>query len=696
MTAIFKTVPWQVGQLVDSVGSGQVQLPDLQRPFVWPSSKVRDLFDSMYRGYPVGALMFWDVPAEGETRSISANAALSAGHQIIDGQQRLTSLYAAMRGVPVRDENYRSKRIVISFNPFTEKFEVRTPALAKSPAWLEDIADYFDNQIRSRKAFIRRYTEAGNTLTPDQEDSIEEVLGRLGELNSYRFDVVHIQKEVDKRQVADVFVRINSEGVRLKAADFILTWLSVFWPEGRERIEEFARASRMSPETASALSGQRITWTPINPFLEVDTSYVVRAMVGFGQNRARLQDAYAALQAKDRMTGEVDPHRQEVELTKLQAALPLVTDKVSWTEFLHSLQQAGFRSKQNVTSAMNLVYSYVLFLIGRHRFELPLYELRVLIARWVFMAQLTGRYTGSSESQLQKDLARIEEIQGRGPKAFSQLLEQIIDAQLTPDYWRYNLPQSLITSNAALSPHYQCYLAGLNILEANMFLLDMSVSTWMDPSQPTVKGMEAHHLFPRNYLVKALGTTDVKRINQAANFAPTDWDTNIEISDRSPLEYWPSLVEQRSKGDEWLRRQMRWHALPEAWHTMEYDTFLKARRELMAEVVREGFHRLSTGHGAATAPVTALASEDNQIASVRDLLDQELIRPGDQFVSIDPDSKIDATITDDSTISISGIGEYDTFDEAVHALGVTALPGNEFWLLDRDGAQISVAELLGR
>ena len=106
MPAIFKTVPWQVEQLVSSVASGAVQLPDLQRPFVWPATKVRDLFDSMYRGYPVGMLMFWDVPAHGETHSIAAGAMLSATHQIIDGQQRLTSLYAAMKGHPVPGEDY--------------------------------------------------------------------------------------------------------------------------------------------------------------------------------------------------------------------------------------------------------------------------------------------------------------------------------------------------------------------------------------------------------------------------------------------------------------------------------------------------------------------------------------------------------------------------------------------------------------
>ncbi|MCX8559252.1 DUF262 domain-containing protein [Mycolicibacterium mucogenicum] len=132
MTDIFKTIEWSVSSLVGGVHDGTIQLPDLQRPFVWPAAKVRDLFDSMYRGYPVGELMFWDVPAEGQTKAISGAAQHGASHQIVDGQQRLTSLYAAIKGKPVFDENYKHREIKISFNPFTEKFEVRTPAIAKS------------------------------------------------------------------------------------------------------------------------------------------------------------------------------------------------------------------------------------------------------------------------------------------------------------------------------------------------------------------------------------------------------------------------------------------------------------------------------------------------------------------------------------------------------------------------------------
>ena len=154
MASIFRTVSWEVQQLVNDVHSGKIQLPDLQRPFVWPTSKVRDLFDSMYRGYPVGELMFWDVATDGESRSISGDANFTGQHQIIDGQQRLTSLYAAIKGFPVRDVNYNEKQIRIAFNPFSEKFEVRTPPIAKSPDWIEDISIYFANPFKAMKAFF--------------------------------------------------------------------------------------------------------------------------------------------------------------------------------------------------------------------------------------------------------------------------------------------------------------------------------------------------------------------------------------------------------------------------------------------------------------------------------------------------------------------------------------------------------------
>lgn len=693
MAAIFKTVSWQVEQLVNGVNTGAVQLPDLQRPFVWPATKVRDLFDSMYRGYPVGELMFWDVPAEGETRSIAAEAKLSASHQIIDGQQRLTSLYAAMQGHPVRDEAYRQRTILISFNPFSEKFEVRTPALAKSVQWVEDIAKCFDSPIRARKDFIKRYKSADNTLTNDEEERIEEVFAKLSELKNYLFDVVHIQKEADKRLVADIFVRINSEGVRLKAYDYILTWLSVFWPEGREGIEQFARNSRISPQRASEIAGRTVNWTALNPYISVDNGHLVRAMVAIGQGRGRLQDAYAALQAKDPTTGFVNSNRQEAELNKLKSALPVVTDRVSWTEYIRAIQTAGFRSSQNVTSNMNVIYSYVIFLLGRTRYAVPLTELRTLIARWLFMSQLTARYTGSSESQIQKDLDRIESVQPGDAEGFTRVLNEIIGTQLTPDFWRYSVPQQLITSGPGLSPHYQCYLAALNILDAPMFMLDYRVRDWMDPSQPAIKGTEGHHLFPRDYQEKVLGITDIKRINQAGNFAPTDWSTNIAISNKAPAEYWPDLVASRAKDQAWLDLQMYCHALPQGWEHMDYEEFLAARRSLMAQVTRDAYIKLTGGHVQPVEP-TAATPEPVQEPTLSELVERELLWPGDLLDPVDPEWEVDAVINDDGTLVIDGTEMFDSLDEAAHHLEVTNMSGLAFWALEMGEDLIPLRELI--
>lgn len=693
MPAIFKTVPWQVDQLVSGVKQGSISLPDLQRPFVWPATKVRDLFDSMYKGYPVGALMFWDVPEDGATRKISSGIGVNAQHQIIDGQQRLTSLFAAMKGVNVRDENYRNRRIRISFNPFTERFEVRTAAIAKSPEWIDDISKIWDADFDEDEDFFEPLEAAGRELPKDQRKKLKKTIQRLEGIENYTFDVVHIQADVEKRLVADIFVRINSEGVSLKAYDYILTWLSVFWPEGRDDIERFAQQSRITPQGATEITGERVSWTPWNPFWKVETGHIVRIMVAYGQNRAKLLDAYSNLQAKDRNTGQVDSEKQEHELQLLKDALPVVTNHVNWTEFIHSIQLAGFRSESNITSDFNKLASYTLFLIGRERFKVELTELRTLIARWFFMAQLTGRYTGSSESQLQRDLDLFAAPEVKNADSFRGLVDNAIRLALTNDFWEVNLPQQLVSSQYKMSPSYLCYLAALNILDADMFMLPMKVSHWMDPSIPAEKGTEGHHLFPRAFQQKVLGITDTKRINQAANFAPTDWQTNGIISDRNPAEYWPGLVAERSQGNDWLRRQMYWHALPENWHQLPYDNFLEQRRHLIARVTRDGFEKLGTTALVPQLTTDFVAASEAEL-TLEALLDGNYLLPGDLLDPIDPDWVIDAVITDDRTIRIDGVDEFDSLDEAAQHVGVDNLSGFEFWALEKDGGLATLAEMI--
>lgn len=697
MSTVFKPVGWKVQGLVDSVESGVVQLPDLQRPFVWPKSKIRDLLDSMYRGYPVGELMFWNVAQEDSSRTISGATGRIGAHQIIDGQQRLTSLYAVFKGAAVRDADYNSKTMSIAFNPVTEKFEVTNTAIEKSADWIGNVSEFFGNPFKVRRSFKKRYEEVRGELSEEMEELIEERLGRLDSLRNYEFTVVEIQPDADKKVVADIFVRINSEGVSLKASDFILTWLSVFWPEGRERLESFARDSRLTPQRASEIAGRTVSWTPINNYLAVDAGQLVRVLVAVGQTRAKLGDAYNALQAKDRSTGFVVPERQEAELAKLQAALPVVLKDLHWTEFIRCLAVAGFKSRKMVTSDMNILSSYALWILGRTRFGVDLTTLRNLMARWLFMSQLSGRYTGSAETQLQKDLDRLTAINGSDSNSFVSTLETVISAELSDDFWTLRMPDSLVTSSSALSPAYQTYLAALNILDADMFMLRNKVQQWMDPSLPATKGTEGHHLNPRKYLENVVGIRDLKKINQVANFAPTDWSTNNLISDREPVEYWPALVAARGFRGDALQEQMFWHALPEDWETMGYEEFLQERRILMAQVTRAGYEKLKSGQSVASPTITVMAQPATHLETdVADLLEAGILSPGDFLSPADDSIRMRAEVTENGVVVIDG-HEFSTLDAAAHHAGADNVPGAEFWQVENEeGEQVAVQDLTSR
>lgn len=311
------------------------------------------------------------------------------------------------------------------------------------------------------------------------------------------------------------------------------------------------------------------------------------------------------------------------------------------------------------------------------------------------MSQLTGRYTGSSESQIQKDLDMIAEIDGKDPAGFTTLVNRTIDITLTNDFWEFNAPQLLISSSYKLSPIYQCFLAALNILDADMFMLRMKVREWMDPALPARKGTEGHHLFPRHYLESVLGLSDNKRINQAANFAPTDWDTNQKISGRPPTDYWPELVAARRGDDEWLERQLYWHALPKDWHELSYDEFLSGRRQLIARVTRDAFDRLGQDRGPLPPVEVGLlevpASEDRPLSA---MFHEGYLLPGDLLDPLDPDHQVDAVITEDGTLQIDGLHEFDSLDDAARYLEVTNISGFEFWALEMDGGLASLSEVM--
>src|SRR5271166_1352081 len=650
MSDLFKPVPWTVQNLVAAVQSGSLRLPDIQRPFVWEKVKVRDLVDSIYRGYPVGELMFWNIAGDEDTRAIGTGAKTqSAKEKIVDGQQRLTSLYVVLTGEPVVDDDYRRERIRIAFNPFSERFEVTGAALEKSPEWIADISTVFASPLKARKAFLARYRTT-HGLSDEEEERLEEVFSKLHGLRDFSFTVVELQSTVDRERVAEIFVSINSEGVTLTQADFILTWLSVFWDEGRDELEDFSRNSRLTPDTVTELTGTQTMWTPKNHYIATDPGKMLRVIVAVGQKRGRLRNAYNALRGRDPRTGEVIPENRAKELESIKQAQQHALRPANWDDFLRVMGRAGFRSRKMITSDNTVLYTYALWLIGLTEYNVDRTTLRDLMARWFFMSQTTGRYTNSPETRIEEDLARLNDLTPGDAAGFAQVLGHVIGTVLTSDFWTIRMPEDFVTSSTSASPAYQAYLAALNILDADLFALNGKVRDWMDPSAATLKDVEGHHLFPKGYLRDA-NITSTKRINQVANFAPTDWVTNNFISDRPPKEYWPELAEQRALVGTTLANQRFWHALPENWENMAYDDFLGSRRGLMAAVTREGFTKLSDPNyqpkvdGAATATVES----DGFIGvTLTDLMSAGLLAAGDLLIPVDPERSTIAEVTEDA------------------------------------------------
>ena len=646
---LYKVTTWSVSMLVGSIDQGKVALPDIQRPFVWPASKVRDLLDSMYRGFPVGSLLFWSTGVEAGARQIGLGESKAAPqHLIVDGQQRLTSLYAVMTGRPVLREDYSEARIRIAFRPSDGTFAVTDAAIEKDPEYIPDISVLW-RPGSSQIAVIRDYfNKLRRDIDTVEENRLAQAISDLAALSTHSFTVIDLSADADEEQVAEIFVRINSEGVTLLQADFILTLMSVFWEKGRTDLEEFCRACRLP-----AVDGA----SPFNWYLQPQPSQMLRATVAVALRRAVLKNVYTVLRGKDLETGRSSPERREAQFARLAEAQEQVLDLANWHDFLLCLERAGFRGKRMISSENAIIFSYALWLIGRVDYGVPRHKLREVIARWFFMAHTTGRYSGSFETQVEADLARLADVEKGDAEGFVAVLSKVIDDTLTTDFWEITLPNEL-ASSASKSPALLAYIAALNILDADALLSTIKVRSRLDPGVMLKKGIERHHLFPRAYLQK-LGITGTKRVNQIANMAMVDWSDNIAISDQAPAVYWPEQLADKKLSDEAIARQVHWHALPEGWTELPYDEFLIKRRKLMARVVREAFEQLADAAYAPEYPqaqppqvAPAASARARYAVRVTDLVDAGMLAPG--AILINPTDDVEASVLPDVRIDVDG------------------------------------------
>ena len=578
---VFTKVDYDLGALIKYIGLGEIGLPDIQRPFVWKNAKVRDLFDSMYKGYPVGYLLLWQNGLAADTRTIGADTKQKPPRLVIvDGQQRLTSLYAVVKGIPVIRENYQTEKISIAFNPLEEKFEVADAAIRRDKSYIPDISTLWSGEIKVTKV-IREYIgdlQTARETTEEEESQIEDAILKLQGLLSFPLTALELAANISEEDVSDVFVRINSKGTPLNQADFILTLMSVFWDEGRAELEHFCGTSRRPSRDGAS---------PFNYFIEPFPDQLLRVNVGVAFKRARLRYVYSILRGKDLETEKFSDERRVEQFEILREAQAKTLNTQYWHDFMNCIRQAGFLSGKMISSQNNLLFSYMLYLIGRTEYGIDEFRLRRVIARWFFMSSVTGRYTSSPETAMEFDLARFRDIVDGDQ--FVGILEHACEITLTNDFWSVTLPNDLATSSPR-SPSLFAYYAALVLLDARAFLSKARVTDLLDPAlQAQRSAIERHHLFPKGYLA-TLGITSTRDTNQIANYALTEWGDNAMIADHPPEEYMPDLRERFSAGE--LSRMHHWHALPENWEHLEYRNFLEKRRELIAQVIAEGYQTL--------------------------------------------------------------------------------------------------------
>ena len=577
---VYKRIEYDLSNLISEIRMGNIALPDLQRPFVWKNAKVRNLFDSMYRGFPVGFLLFWEPAVIDNARAIGTDGKQKMPSLlVVDGQQRLTSLYAVMTGTPVTREGYRAEKIEISFNPLQEKFEVANVSTRNNRQFLEDISVIWDHDAD----FDEIKDDYFSRLREDQELSSEELkharraLNRLEKISNYPFTALELTADVNEEQVSEVFVRINSEGKTLNQADFILTLMSVFWDEGRAELEKFCR---------EALQPSSTTASPYNHLFQPDPDQLLRVAVGVAFRRARLQYVYSILRGKDLETEVFSEELREKQFAKLKDAQARVLNLRYWHDFLRTIRFAGYKTHKMISSKGVVLFAYILYLLGRTELGIGETELRQLLAKWFFVTTMTGRYTSSPESKMEADLAKLRDV--KSPEQFREFVDQVCRAIATNDYWDITLPTELATSSAR-SPSMFAYFASLSLHDARVLFSKQKVAELLDSatSEPH-SPIERHYLFPKAYL-DTIGNWTKTQKNQIANSALIEWSDNAKIGDSHPSTYLAKFEAHFSRKE--LERMFYWHALPDGWADMDYDTFLKKRRELIAKVMRAAYEK---------------------------------------------------------------------------------------------------------
>lgn len=595
---------YSVNTILTWIKTKEVVIPEIQRPFVWKARQVRDLIDSLYRGYPVGYLIVsrsHDVKLK--------DGSVSAGQRIlIDGQQRVTALMTAILGQPVLDDEYREKIIKIAYNPFAkddeDAFEVQDQSHIRSKKWIEDISIFFDNDFDSF-SFVESYCE--NNPDISKKDFNNKIKGIL-DLANKELGIIELSSELDIDTVTDVFIRINSKGAVLSQADFAMSKIAADEKYGgnmlRKAIDYFCHIAVDPPfyhkvkendkEFIQTEYGKKLEWLKDDYSDIYDPSYEDMLRVSFIHmfSRGKLKDLVSLLSGRDFETKDYKEEIAEESFNKLSVGIKNFMHEYYFEQFVLAIKNAGFISSKLINSQIALDFAYVVYLKLALSGELDKTAVKRYTSRWYVMSILTGRYSGSPESTMDLDIRNINE------KGVVEYLKEIEKAELSDAFWEYGLPQRLDTPNINAPALSTFFAAQIVAGDRGLFSATSRVADLFGAS-------DVHHIFPKAYLRRVQNLDNRSIYNQVANYTYLDTPINIKIGDDAPNKYFKEaiassketgIVFEQPMPIEDLLKNLKENCIPkeiENWDYSQYlSEFLPQRRRLMAEKIKNYYSKL--------------------------------------------------------------------------------------------------------
>lgn len=600
----FTVTTYSVQSILSLIKSDGIAIPEIQRPFVWDGAKVRDLIDSLYHGYPTGYLITWKNPDV----KIKGGGTSEGKTVLIDGQQRVTALMAALVGRPVLNDDYDLKRIKIAFNPLYKgegsPFAVATAIIEKDSRWIPDIAEFFKDGGFGTFSFINNYCKANPDCDPDE---LNEKLTDLMNIGTRQIGCIVIDADCTIDEVTDIFIRINSKGAVLSQADFAMSKIASDEAHSgsmlRKAIDYYchlavkpdfwAKISKNDPDYMASEYAAKSKWLKDDKDDIYDPDYNDMLRVAFMHmfGRGKLADLVALLSGRDFKTKEYRSEIADESFAKLRDGVIKFMKKENFQDFTMALRGAGFVAPTLMASKGAINFAYNLYLTLREDPDVPSTDVKRWIQRWYVASVLTGRYSGSSETRMDRDIRMIAE------KGFLTVYDEIVASQLSDTFWDVTLPQQLNTTSTRTGGWLAYIASQVRAADNTLFTGGFKVS------DVVANVGDIHHIFPRAYLREAIDAPQ-RLYNQVANYTYLEKKINIAIGKQNPGEYFSAAKHSCENGESYfgditsldeLHANLAANCIPEDIFEMDasdYERFLDERRVLMAQKVKKYFFSL--------------------------------------------------------------------------------------------------------